>query len=275
MTYSVAATRLAGQTDPRMRAVGLWALTRCVSTDKLMVIPGETITVDKQRLFVEAIRCDPTFAPAVSMLGCTLAPGHTVQLADGRRMTQMDLFLEALRINPTYAAAYTNLGNAVPAGSRAVLPDGRELTARELYIEAIAHDAEHANAYNNLGNVLGTGETVALAGRTFTQRELYAEALRLDPANRDAAHNLAVLTAAMPAPAPAGGAVQPDECCSSSSDVTPVGWIAACRRAVAGVAGRVLAAVATGVRQLQQRGEAACMDPLETLAEHDTAAVGT
>ena len=62
--------------------------------------------MDNRKLYLEALRHNPSDADAFAALGVTTSPGERVKLPDSRTMSQRELYLEALRHNPAYAAAY-------------------------------------------------------------------------------------------------------------------------------------------------------------------------
>ncbi len=120
----------------------------------------------------EAIKIDPTYAPAHYNLGVAL-------VGLGKLGESVVAYREAIELDPTLAVAYYNLGNS--------LADLDKLEeAVVAYREAIKIDPTYAPAHYNLGSVL-----VGL-GKLGESVVAYREAIELDPTYAPAHYNLGV-----------------------------------------------------------------------------------
>jgi hypothetical protein len=183
MTYEQAAISLEASSDQRLRARGLWGLSRCRDTSTPTYTLKDGRILKERGLLLEAIIADGTYAHAVHNLAASISKTEMITLPDGRIMGQVDLFLETIRLNPHYGNAYHNLSVALPNKSSTVtLPSGRVVNRRDLCLEAIRLDPKDAYAINSLAVDLGTDETVVLAGSTtpLTKLQLYLLAISLD-----------------------------------------------------------------------------------------------
>lgn len=213
MKYVDAAHLLSTSDTPDLRAVGLWALARCLDNThseillydivslgatrwKATTSDGESLGVrDVQRqLYFDTLYCDATFSLAYSSLGELLSEGETVTLPDGRAMNEDDLYLEAVRLDPRNVEALNNLAFTLESSESsdsevALLPDGRTMNSRQLYLEVLLLDANYCAVYYNLGHGLSGEESITLHdGRTLSKRQLFFEALRCEP-NDSLAYN--------------------------------------------------------------------------------------
>ncbi len=95
VTYRDAAWWLVveSRTSPEQRAIGLWALGRCLPMEQRMRLPDGR-DVGKRELCIEAIRVDPQCALAYVNLGASISPTDRVHLADGRDVGQRELYME-------------------------------------------------------------------------------------------------------------------------------------------------------------------------------------
>ena len=203
MKYVDAAHLLSTSDTPDLRAVGLWALARCLDNCHSEILlhdiislgvtrrtattsDGESLAVrDMQRqLYFDALYYDATFSLAYSSLGELLSEGETVTLPDGRAMNDADLYFEALRLDPRNVEALNNIAFTLESSDSEVLslPDGRTMNSRQLFLEVLLLDANYCAAYFNLGHDLSSKETITLYdGRTLSKRQLFFEALRCEP----------------------------------------------------------------------------------------------
>ena len=194
LTYAGAGEMLAAQAAPKLQAIGLWALSRTLEQDEVITLPHNGQMFTERMLCIESFRCDPTFSFALNGIGCTLNPGETATLHDGRTLDEIHLYVEALRLNyspqflnnlafslgpdqrvqmfdgrmmnkldlylesqhvfPTYSDSYFALALRIPTGSTLTLKDGRVLNRQQLYVEAISWNTNNASAYCNLANTL-------------------------------------------------------------------------------------------------------------------------
>lgn len=193
ITYSNAAVYLASESqDASVRAVGLWALARCVQDNQRILLPdGRVMTEDELNL--ASIESNPLFSCPYNNLAVMLPPGTTVTLSDGRTFNERQLYVEALRLDPDYPTAYNNLGaDLLLPGESITLADGRVLVQRDLYLQALGCDPNYVTAYVNLADTMGVGELVSLAdGRVLSSTACLVEALRLDPTDPTAYNSLA------------------------------------------------------------------------------------
>lgn len=222
MTYRCAATLLADRVggSPRARAVGFWALGRCISGKNTITLSDGRV-FSKRQLYIEALSNDETLGEAYYNLGAGIdAADETVTLTDGRELSESACYVEALRHRPSIADAYFNLGVMEKALTR--LADGRELTERELHLEAVRCCPTHAAALGWLANDLVGTETLSLHdGRVLDARALFIEALRYDANDPFSFLKLALLTPPHTADTPRGdvGVVLADGCMYSRTDL--------------------------------------------------------
>lgn len=178
-SYMTVSMNLALQnTSLLAKAVGHWSLARCISGSSTVCLPdGQVFT--KQKLYLEALRHDPTMATAYFNLGAGLEPEQTVTLVDGRTLCEQECYVEALRYQPNLGDAYYNLAMFdVPI---VLLADGRELTRRQLFVETLRCCPTHADALTWLASTMGDKESITLAGQDVSRLELHVQAILLDP----------------------------------------------------------------------------------------------
>ncbi len=125
---------------------------------------------EKERLYREAIRIDPSYARAHNGLGTVLAD-------TGRNTEAEAAYREAIRLDPNYAPAHNGLGIVV-------YDLGRKTEAEAAYREAIRIDPDYAHAHICLGLLLEN------TGRKTEAETEYREAIRIDPDNAYAHNSL-------------------------------------------------------------------------------------
>lgn len=188
-TYLEAAWRLAQSTMPRHRAVGLWALSRCIPVGETETLPDGRSTNSRQ-LLLEALECDPALSIVYANLAREVSGQETVRLLDGRTLSEQELFLEAVRCDPSDGNALVGLSSTLDGGTIAV--DGRDMTALELNIDAARLDPADPVAFFNIGVLVRAGETVQLSdGREVNSLDMFLESLRLDPTSSETFHAVA------------------------------------------------------------------------------------
>lgn len=85
-TKCVHAARLLLAADiPALRAIGLWAMGRCLKDGEEVIYQGEAF--GEEQLCLEAVRCDPLCSVAYCRLGYLAGPTSTVLLPDGRSLS--------------------------------------------------------------------------------------------------------------------------------------------------------------------------------------------
>lgn len=164
--------------DNETRAVGYWALARCLKSGESATLPDRTVFTEGQ-LCQEALKYWPTFAYAYNGLGVAMTVYETVKLGD-RSFTRSDLFLEAIRLQPSKPAFYYNLSSVIMSTAAVELFDGRRLGCKELLFEALRHDPDFSFAYLGLGRD-ALGSTIKMPdGRELNDQQLFIEAVRCD-----------------------------------------------------------------------------------------------
>lgn len=164
--------------DNETRAVGYWALARCLKSGESATLPDRTVFTEGQ-LCQEALKYWPTFAYAYSGLGVSMTIYETV-VVGGRSFVRSELFLEAIRLQPSNPAFYYNLSSVMMSTTAVELFDGRRLGCKGLLFEALRHCPDFSFAYLGLGR-LALGTTIQMPdGRELNDQQLFIEAVRCD-----------------------------------------------------------------------------------------------
>lgn len=193
MTYKKAAESLLQyQEHPRIVAVGLWALTRCVpqNAPHLTLPDGRSISV--LDALIEAIRLDGSLSFAFNTLSARMQDSSVkkastnidsfIRLADGRCLGSRELLVEAIRLDPNISLFYDNLGGLMSEKDVATLYDGRKLSRNEMFVEALRLDPKDIYTYVNFASILNATKEVVIDDRKMTYKDLACEALHIDPA---------------------------------------------------------------------------------------------
>ena len=160
------------------------------------LMANKSITLTKELLYLEALRCDPCCSVAYDNLGILLGklypPKERILLPGGQSLCEQELYLQAIYYDANCSSAYNNLAVSLEHASDTVdLLDGRRLTKRDLYMEAVRCNPSWALPYNNLGISLNPLETVTLSdGRILDRRTAFVESLVRDPVYAEAYCNL-------------------------------------------------------------------------------------
>ena len=199
MSYLDAASLLSTADDTSLRAVGLWAIARCLDDETNEEWMYKESSLSSLQLCLEALRCDAHCGVAYCLLGYLFeqADLSTIELQDGRTLTERQLYLESIQNDPQYFLAYSNLAVCLSPDEDIVLPDGRTLNKPQLYLEALRCGSKSALVYSNLGACLVVDETVELHdGRVLSERQLYLEALHYNSQYSPAFWNLGMCLSA-------------------------------------------------------------------------------
>ena len=103
MLYWDAAHLLSTSDSTTLRAVGLWAIARCLNLEEEEEVVYGGQSYDAGHLCLLALHFDPRCAVAFFFLG---GVADTANFTDGRTLSSMELFLEALNLDPTNAEVY-------------------------------------------------------------------------------------------------------------------------------------------------------------------------
>jgi len=129
-----------------------------------------------EALLREAVKADPNYGPAWSLLGAAIYFNGRVAIADSRRLAEaLAAARRALSLAPNFAPAHATLAMLEGAGSPSEAPLRR----------AVALDPSYSEAWNWLGNSLASQHRLPEA------LEAYERSVEIDPLFRPAIQNLA------------------------------------------------------------------------------------
>ena len=223
MSYEDAAHLLARQKHEGARACGLSSLARCCENGKVaMMVLDDGRPFTQRELFMEALRVDPTYAPAYVNLAATLERSIPPRPAGPSTQQQWQMRFSFSPPSLSFSAPSSTIVSVVPGlhsslssfpvsdrgsslndvisannlGTRSetvTLHDGRTLGKVQLYIEALRLNPDYASAYYNLAAIMPSRKVqVSLSdGRTLDRISLLSETLRCDPHHANAYIQLA------------------------------------------------------------------------------------
>lgn len=163
---------------------------------------------NKLKVYLKNVDLEPNCAAVYNNLARVLPIGESIQLLNGKWMTQKELFLKAIELCPDFATFYVNLGAILSPQESIQLPTGEEMTRQKLFLKAIELNRKaildpnftlipksilipsSAAAFNNLAMTLSGEKIQLLDGEEVTKRDLLCIAIAHDPDYRLSYNNL-------------------------------------------------------------------------------------